>query len=139
EASSDRVPTTGDPRCGGLALAHVRYERQLQLKADMLGDALRRTARLPDAPAVDVTPSARAGWRMRVRLHVAEDRLGFYREGSHELCQPEPSQCPAPLFEAARATYDWLAPPVREDVAEISVSEDLAGARRAVLVGTHRT
>src|SRR5690606_29464361 len=52
DASPDRVDPADDPRCGGLALSHVRYARQLQLKADMLADALRRTGRLHDVPDV---------------------------------------------------------------------------------------
>src|SRR5690606_32816660 len=130
DASPDRVDPADDPRCGGLALSHVRYARQLQLKADMLADALRRTGRLHDVPDVDVVPSPTAGWRMRGRLHLADGLLGFYREGTHELCRPGPSQCPEALMDAAHATLDWLPDVVRQDVAAIAVSEDLAATQR---------
>lgn len=138
DASPDRIEPAHDPRCGGLALSHVRYERQLRLKADMLADALRRTGRLHDVPQVEVMPSPETGWRMRVRLHLVDGQLGFYREGTHTLCTPAPSQCPESLMDAARATLEWLPDIVRQDVTELSVSEDLAGERRAVLVTTRR-
>ena len=35
---------------------------------------------------VPVAPSPEHGYRMRARFHVAGTRVGFYREGSHTLC-----------------------------------------------------
>jgi 23S rRNA (uracil1939-C5)-methyltransferase len=35
-----------------------------------------------------VVGSPEAGYRMRARLHVSTGRIGFFREGTHELCDP---------------------------------------------------
>jgi 23S rRNA (uracil1939-C5)-methyltransferase len=44
---------------------------------------------LQAAPAVVGSPQE--GYRMRARLHAQNGRLGFFREGSHELCDPGPT------------------------------------------------
>src|SRR5262245_26881213 len=85
-ASSDRRSGTVDARCGGNVYAHIGYARQLELKSEILCDAFARLAKLPlrDRPAVQSSPET--GYRMRARLHVQGARIGFYREGSHDLC-----------------------------------------------------
>jgi 23S rRNA (uracil1939-C5)-methyltransferase len=87
-ASPDRRESRGDWRCGGSVLAHVAYSRQLQLKAEIIGDAFGRIGRFPLSALPVVMPSPEHGYRMRARLHVRNGRLGFFREGSHELCDP---------------------------------------------------
>ena len=52
--------------CGGMAYAHVGYERQLALKAEILSDAFRRIGRiaLPTSPTVlALTPPRRPSRR----------------------------------------------------------------------------
>src|SRR5436190_314552 len=60
--------------------------RQRALKADIIGDAFARIGKHTLAAAVIVAPSPADGYRMRARLHVREGRIGFYREGTHDLC-----------------------------------------------------
>jgi 23S rRNA (uracil1939-C5)-methyltransferase len=86
EPSPDRRVPTGDPYCGGCFYAHVSYPRQLQLKAALIADAFGRLGRLPLGSPVAVAASPEHGYRMRARFHVEAGRIGFYREGSHELC-----------------------------------------------------
>ena len=40
---------------------------------------------------VDVTGSPEAGYRLRARLHVRDGRAGFFREGTHALCDAAPT------------------------------------------------
>lgn len=87
ERSPDRVDAA-DAACGGNVLAHVRYARQVSLKRDIIRDAFTRIARLPLDGALTVAESPTEGYRMRARLHVANGRIGFFREGTHELCSP---------------------------------------------------
>ena len=47
EASPDRVGRAADPLCGGLLYAHIAYERQRALKADVIRDAFARIGRHP--------------------------------------------------------------------------------------------
>ena len=84
--SPDRRPVLADPRCGGNAFAHINYARQLLLKGQIIDDALRRIGRtsLPEPPAVEGSPER--GYRMRARLHVRGGSIGFFREGTHHVC-----------------------------------------------------
>jgi tRNA/tmRNA/rRNA uracil-C5-methylase (TrmA/RlmC/RlmD family) len=90
-ASPDRRVQNGDWRCGGNVFSHVAYLRQLQLKGEIIRDALGRIGHLPIDAAPEVIGSAESGYRMRARLHVRNGRIGFFREGTHELCEPGPT------------------------------------------------
>ena len=86
EPSPDRREPPGDPACGGADYAHIRYDRQLAAQGR---DHRRRVpahrqghARRPGA----VRPSPEHGYRLRARLHVRQRRAGFFREGTHRLC-----------------------------------------------------
>jgi 23S rRNA (uracil1939-C5)-methyltransferase len=91
EASADRVVAADDGSCGGSVLAHVRYERQLGIKQDIIRDAFARLGKL-QIPDLVVHGSPVDGYRMRARLHVSRGRIGFFREGTHELCDPAPTR-----------------------------------------------
>jgi 23S rRNA (uracil1939-C5)-methyltransferase len=84
--SADRRTWEGDAWCGGCLYAHMAYPRQLEIKAAVVADAFARIGRLRLPASIDVVPSPESGYRMRARLHVRAMRLGFFREGSHELC-----------------------------------------------------
>src|SRR4051794_3739239 len=45
EPSADRRPWDGDVLCGGSMYAHIAYERQLAIKADVIRDAFARLGR----------------------------------------------------------------------------------------------
>lgn len=92
EASVDRDPAL---RAGGAEFGHIRLERQRQLKAEVLADALRRMAgvepelevgAVDPALAPDVSAEDGTGWRTRVRLHVDEEgRVGPYAARSRTV------------------------------------------------------
>src|SRR5687767_10760010 len=86
EPSPDRRDPGPDPLCGGCTYAHVAYDRQLALKSELIHDAFARLGRVPLAEPVTVAPSPDRGYRMRARFRVQGTRVGFYREGTHELC-----------------------------------------------------
>jgi 23S rRNA (uracil1939-C5)-methyltransferase len=91
QASPDRRGVAADRLCGGCLYAHIAYERQLEIKAQVIRDAFVRIGRLP---APDVSAAARSpvqGYRMRARLHVRNRRIGFFREGTHEICDARSS------------------------------------------------
>jgi len=85
-ASPDRRDAALDWRCGGNVFAHIAYERQRRLKGEIIQDAFRRIGRQPLAAPPEVIASPERGYRMRARLHARGARLGFFREGTHELC-----------------------------------------------------
>jgi len=92
EASVDRAP---ERRAGGAEFGHIRVDRQRELKADVLRDALARmggveqdvTVQAVDPElAPDVSLEAGTGWRTRLRLHVADDgTVGPYAARSHTV------------------------------------------------------
>src|SRR5512138_2530976 len=89
--SPHRRPAVPDWRCGGNVLAHIAYDRQLQIKSEIIRDAFARIGRLPLASPPGVVASPEQGYRMRARLHVRGSRIGFMREGSHEICAVGPT------------------------------------------------
>src|SRR5689334_10103475 len=89
EQSPDRRGVDVDWACGGSFYAHVAYDRQLRLKAEVVADAFVRIAKMPLGAPVPVTASQEDGYRMRARLHVQNGSFGFFREGTHALCDVE--------------------------------------------------
>ncbi len=85
-ASPARRPGVADPSCGGMDYAHIDYPEQLRCKSEVIVDALRRIGRITVPGDVSVAGSPEQGYRLRAKLHVAGGRAGFFREGSHALC-----------------------------------------------------
>lgn len=131
-AANDRREAGADWRCGGNVLAHVCYPRQLELKADIVRDAFTRIGRLPLPREVEVVGSPEDGYRMRARLHTAEQRLGFYREGTHQLCDASLTRQLLP------ATGDWIDAIQRtlregrlNGIAALEIGENIVADQRA--------
>ena len=89
--SADRVlppcPYFGPGQCGGCQWQHISYERQLELKAEVVADQLRRLGGVDDPPVLE--PVALADdeglLAFRYRNHVqftcdAQGRVGYVRE-----------------------------------------------------------
>lgn len=131
-ASDDRRSDVGDWRCGGNVFAFIAYPRQLQLKGQIIQDALARIARVPLSKPPDVVASPEHGYRMRARLHVASGRIGFYREGTHALCAVGQTR------QLSDETNAWIsraeeivARNAQGGLAAIELSENIAGDQRA--------
>lgn len=92
DASPDRRAPPCDPRCGGAAYAHIACERQRELKAQIVVDAFRRIGKMTLDAAPRVAASPETGYRLRARFHVRGGRVGFFREGSHAICDPAPTR-----------------------------------------------
>ena len=118
-ASPDRRPGV-EGRCGGSILGHIDYARQVTLKAAIIEDAWRRIGRLSAPSPLPVMASHERGYRSRARLHAYDGRLGFFREGTHQLCDP------AATGQLSESTLAW----VRE--AGAALSADAARALVAV-------
>jgi len=131
--SPDRRPGLADWRCGGNVLAHITYERQLAIKSEIIRDAFARIGRLPLQSFPVVTASREAGYRMRARMHVRGSRVGFMREGSHEICAVGPTQ---QLLPDTVAWVEGVEARLREGaltgMTSIEVAENVAATERAV-------
>lgn len=132
EPSPDRVETPADPGCGGSVLSHVRYERQLALKAAIVADALGRIGRIALDRPVEVVASPPEAYRMRARLHVRGRRVGFFREGTHDLCDAACTrQLRADTLAAVAALAEGLASLPTPVVSEIELAENIPATERA--------
>jgi len=136
--SPDRRDVSADWRCGGTVLAHIVYARQLLLKSEIIQDAFTRIGHLPLPSKPEVVGSPERGYRMRARLHARDGRLGFFREGSHELCDA------GATGQLLPATHEWIT--AAEDLlrrerltglAGIELGETIAGDQRACHLELH--
>jgi 23S rRNA (uracil1939-C5)-methyltransferase len=127
--------SSADWRCGGRDYAHIVYERQRTLKAEVIADAFRRLAHLPLAALPSVLPSPETGYRLRARLHAAGGRLGFFREGTHQVCDAAATgQLSAGALDWVRHAEQSLPPALAADLAGIEIAENVAGHERAAHV-----
>ncbi|HEV8397083.1 MAG TPA: TRAM domain-containing protein [Vicinamibacterales bacterium] len=133
-ASPDRRPAA-DWRCGGRDYAHVAYDRQRLLKAEILADAFRRLARLPLPSLPEVMASPETGYRLRARLHAAGGRLGFFREGSHALCDAEATgQLSAGTVAWIRRAESFLTAATTAAILGVEVAENIPESERTAHV-----
>ena len=76
-------------RCGGCDFQQMTYEAQLEAKAEMIRDCLRRIARLETPPEIVVQASPKEwGYRARATWQVDQDekRIGYYERASRRVC-----------------------------------------------------
>lgn len=134
EPSPDRR-AFADPLCGGCLYGHLTYPRQLAVKSQVIDDAFRRIGRLPLPSAVTVAPSPEDGYRMRARLHVRGRRLGFFREGTHDVCDARGTR---QLLPATCDVLDALSAAIQsggvDAIREIELSENLDANQRVVFL-----
>jgi 23S rRNA (uracil1939-C5)-methyltransferase len=133
EPSPDRRDPVADPLCGGCVYSHIAYERQLRLKSLVIDDAFARIGHLERPASAPVVASPIHGYRMRARLHRRGLRLGFFREGTHEVCDARPTgQLLAATCDVLDRLADALAAVPAETVREIEVSENVDAVERVV-------
>ena len=137
DPDSDRREMSGteDPACGGQVYQHICYRRQLELKSEVVRDALRRIGQFPDVRPVPVAGSPERGFRLRARLHIGPRGLGFLRAGTHETCDvgqtgqllPETERVVAEIGQRLdrRST-------VGTSLAHVDVAENVEGDERVV-------
>jgi 23S rRNA (uracil1939-C5)-methyltransferase len=110
QASSQRV----EPhcpyflRCGGCHYQQASYEHQLEIKAAILKENVRRIAKLELEASITIHPSPPWNYRNRTRLKVRttpEFALGYYKFSSHELLPVEECPVSSPLINRAIAAF----------------------------------
>lgn len=100
--------------CGGCNFQHLNYGAQLDAKAAILQDCLKRIGKIDYEGEINIIPSpreynyrARAGWH----LDAETKHIGYYKRRSHEVIDAK--ECPilVPELEKKlnelRKTIDW--------------------------------
>ena len=135
EPSPDRRGLDIDWACGGSLYAHIDYRRQLSLKSELVADAFARIGKIALAGAVPVLASAEDGYRMRARLHARNGRFGFFREGTHELCDVAPTRQLLPAtVDALERLGDAMQATGVAGISSCEIVENVPATERAVLV-----
>ena len=132
-----RCPHYRRDQCGGCQLQHLEETAQVAARRTIVGDALRRIARL-DLPDPPLTPSPDPwGYRSRVTLAVdSRGRAGFHPMGRPEVCfELEWCHIAAPalnrLWQGLSAVRDrWPA-----QVKRLGLRQDREGRLHAVFHG----
>lgn len=94
--------------CGGCHYQHTNYEHQLEIKAAILKENLRRIAKLELESELHTHPSPPWNYRNRTRLKVrstSEFAIGYHRFNSHELLPIEECPISSPLINRAIASF----------------------------------
>lgn len=84
ERAAPPCPVFG--RCGGCHYQHAGYDYQLDTKATILVEELRRLGKIEPPAEITIVSGEPLGYRNRVQLHVANGRLGYREARSHKLC-----------------------------------------------------
>jgi 23S rRNA (uracil1939-C5)-methyltransferase len=140
DAVDARRAPDGDPLCGGNVYAHIAYDTQVAIKREVLRDALRHGGKIEWDRDLPVAASPDRGYRMRARLHVRRGRAGYFREGTHDLCD---AGCTGQLLpqalDAVRQFVDGTPQPWLDAIDALEIAENIAGDQRAlhVLWSTH--
>lgn len=133
DASPVRRPAARDWACGGNVYAHIDYAAQLPIKGQVIADALQRIGRIPLEQPIPITGSPEEGYRMRARFHVRGQALGFFREGSHQLCDPASTRQLLPATnELVRELGERMASGALRGVTEIELAENVPASERAL-------
>jgi 23S rRNA (uracil1939-C5)-methyltransferase len=72
--------------CGGCHYQYINYNRQIELKKEILKDCLSRIGHLEISAGLNPLIGSQWGYRTKVQLKLSLDgHIGFYREGSRDV------------------------------------------------------
>ncbi len=140
DASPDRVsprcPHAGPGRCGGCDWQHVALPAQRTLKAALVGEQLRRLARIDREVPVEAVEGAAdgLGWRTRVQFAVDRSgRIGLHRHRSHDIVAVE--ECP---LATPAVTSVGVGAVLWRGASQVEVTASPDGGRPVIAVETGR-
>ena len=117
EASPDRIeppcPYFGPGKCGGCQWQHIAYERQAELKAEIVADQLRRLGHLASPAVADTIALAddegflAYGYRNHTQFAMtAEGQMGYRRAASHDVLPIDRCLLLAPILDDLHGALD---------------------------------
>lgn len=72
-------------KCGGCPYASINYEKQLEIKENLVKDALERIGGFKDLHILPILGSNEFNYRNKAQIKVRDNQLGFYEKRSHNL------------------------------------------------------
>jgi 23S rRNA (uracil1939-C5)-methyltransferase len=88
QPSPSRI-TPGCPyfqRCGGCQYQHIDYPFQLEQKREILREALQRVGKITFDGEIGIISGEPWQYRNRVQLHLDNGAVGYFAQGSRDLC-----------------------------------------------------
>lgn len=73
-------------RCGGCQYQQIDYPVQLQQKVEILREVLRRVGKIEFGAQIEMISGEPWQYRNRVQLHIESGKVGYFAQGSRELC-----------------------------------------------------
>ncbi len=137
EPSPDRI-VSAHAGCGGCDWAHYAEAAAREAKRELFLETMRRIGHLSPEflgdPKPDPPAASGAGYRLRLRLHVADAgeaaRIGYFAPGTHRVV--DAASCEA-IASSTRAGFPEIRDAIGESgiaASELAILEDLPGTRR---------
>lgn len=110
EAAPERVPPPCPyfARCGGCHYQHAPYDYQLDAKASILVEELRRLGKIEPPSEIAILSDEPWGYRNRAQLHVAQGKIGYWEARSHKLCAVDRCPISSPRINEAIAALNGM-------------------------------
>jgi 23S rRNA (uracil1939-C5)-methyltransferase len=110
QPSASRV-TPGCPyfqRCGGCQYQHIDYPFQLEQKQVILREVLQRVGKIEFTGEIGVVSDEPWHYRNRVQLHIKGGEVGYFAQGSRDLCAIDHCPISSPRLNEAIAKLNEL-------------------------------
>lgn len=73
--------------CGGCHYQHISYERQLNMKQEIICDCLKRIGKLGGVNFEDAIHGDQFHYRYRAQFKIKNGKIGFFRENSRDIVE----------------------------------------------------
>lgn len=93
-------------RCGGCHYQHMDYGVQLEQKREILREVLQRVGKIEFAGEIEVISAEPWQYRNRVQLHIQSGEVGYFSQGSRELCAIDHCPIASPKLNETIAKID---------------------------------
>jgi 23S rRNA (uracil1939-C5)-methyltransferase len=84
--------------CGGCQYQHIDYAIQLEQKREILREALQRVGKIEFAGDIAIVSGEPWEYRNRVQLHIEDGKVGYFAQGSRDLCAIDHCPIASPML-----------------------------------------
>ncbi len=126
--SDDRInpPCPYYEKCGGCDLQHMSYDRQLKFKTDLVGDTLKKYAKLDKTINDTLSFGDEFGYRNKFAFPVASEngtiKIGLYRAFSHNIVEIDKCMLQSKISEKILACFKEFM-----EVSKLSAYDETSG------------